>query len=87
MCRNLTVVIDCVCSKRVIEIYEKKNKCDCLLNVLFYKLEVSFCINCELEETTMDKIISVINFFASGEDDVFLYYEEDPLMCVERIFR
>jgi hypothetical protein len=87
MCRNLTVVIDCACSKRVLEIFEKIKNCDCVKVVLFHRLEMSFCIVCGNEVRTLDKMINIINYHLSEENNEMLYYVEEPLMCVERVFR
>jgi hypothetical protein len=87
MCRNRIVVLDCACSKRVIEIFEKIKSCDCVINVLFQKLEVSFCSLCQDDNRSIEKIYNIIHFFTIGGVDVSLYYNEDPSVCVERVFR
>jgi len=87
MCRNLTVVIDCACSNRVIEILEKIKLCDCVKVVLFQRFEMSFCPICENEDRTLDKIMNILEHILSDDNDHLLYYLEEPLMCVEKVFR
>lgn len=87
MCRHLTVVIDCACNNRVIEIYEKFGLCDCVIEVLFHSFEVSFCYNCKSDDRTLHKLYNLLEFFLSYEPDMKLYYNEDPCVCVEKVFR
>ena len=86
MCRNKIIVIDCVCTQRVVEIFEKINECDCVKVVLFQKLEMTLCPLCEEYDKTLVKIYNVIEHILS-EDNLPVYYYEDPSMCVETIFR
>lgn len=86
MCRNKIIVIDCVCTQRVVEIFEKINVCDCVKVVLFQSLEMTICPICEEDYKTIVKIYSVIEHILS-EDDQPVYYYEDPYMCVEKVFR
>lgn len=87
MCRDLTLVFDCVCAKRVLEIYEKIKRCDCLKIVLFKKLESSFCFNCEQNsDVVVAKVMSVIRHFLLDDKNELFYYN-DPLVCIEKIYR
>lgn len=86
MCYHLSVVLDCACSNRVLEIYDKIKFCDCLKRILFQRLEVTFCKLCENYSSSIIKIQSVIEYFVGGvSSDTF--YSEDPLVCVEKIYR
>lgn len=89
MCCFLSIVLDCACSNRVLEIFEKiKNKkCDCLHVVLFQKLEVSFCQLCEQNETSIEKVYNILEYYIGGKSEVVLYYSEDPQVCTEKIYR
>lgn len=87
MCCNLTVVIDCACTKRVLEIFERINVCDCVKNVLFQKLEMSFCKLCEGHLNITDQVVSIIKHFALEDKEAQPYYYEEPLVCTEKIFR
>jgi len=87
MCCNLIVVVDCVCNNRILEVYEIKKDCDCIKNVLFQKLEMSFCPLCENSLDILDKLFNIIEHFVLKEEDVELYYNESPFLCTERVFR
>lgn len=86
MCYNLSVVLDCACSNRVLEIHDEINSCNCLKIVLFQRLEVTFCKLCEQYDSSIEKICNIIEYFI-GEDSSETFYSEDPLLCVEKIYR
>lgn len=85
MCRDLIVILDCLCSNRAIEILEQVEKCDCCFFIEFKAFEVSFCDLCEKNiDDTISKIENLIRYYIGEEENVF--YDE-PIYCVEKVFR
>ena len=84
MCQHLSVVFDCFCSNRVVEIYTRQNGCGCLFKVKFHSIKAFVCPLCTDIKLTR-KISNAIEHFLI-DDGVVLDYNEDPLCCVEKVF-
>jgi len=85
MCQDLTLFFDCFCSNRVVEIYRRKNTCDCCFIIEFFSIEAFICSMCK--ETGMTEKFGNIIKHHILKNDVELFYNADPLCCVERVFR
>jgi len=84
MCQSLEIIIDCICSSRVVENYYKSN-CDCDTQTLD-NLVVNICYVCyhyKIQEF-ITKIQSVFERFSLGSQNE-AYYEGSPNIYVEKI--
>lgn len=84
MCRNLSIFIECFCTKRIVESYYKK-RCQCLI-INLKNLQTGVCYLCinKMNEN-IKKIFNIINYF-ENESSIELYYLHDVFCCVERLY-
>ena len=84
MCRKVTVLIECFCSNRIIEIHNR-TACNCLQFSFLNNIKAVFCLRCEQDLVCcLKKCADILIYFDTEKEKLF--YINDPRFCYQQVF-